>query len=249
MSRIVSGLSLVAMLLIMLLPGSAVAQPLLPCHFYGDVTVNGEYVPDGTTVTASIDGVVDDWSTTTFTFEGKSVYAIDVPGDDPATPEREGGLEGDTVHFTVSYAGQGLPAAVAVWSQGASVLLNLAVTTYTLVVTSDGCCSINVEYDAVSDTVPAGQARDFILPYWTDVTLYADDSDICCDFVEWTVDGAPVPGNTVRVVMYENHTAVATCSAPPPPMVPTINQWGVFAMTALFAGLLVWMVRRRELAS
>jgi parallel beta-helix repeat protein len=38
--------------------------------------------------------------------------------------------------------------------------------------------------------------------------------------------------------------------APPsPPGVPTMNHWGIVAMTTLFAGLLVWTVRRRRLAS
>jgi len=34
-----------------------------------------------------------------------------------------------------------------------------------------------------------------------------------------------------------------------PPMVPAVSDWGIAAMTALFAGLLVWTVRRRRLAS
>jgi hypothetical protein len=34
-----------------------------------------------------------------------------------------------------------------------------------------------------------------------------------------------------------------------PPMVPTVSEWGIAAMIALFAGLLVWMVGRRRLAS
>jgi parallel beta-helix repeat protein len=36
--------------------------------------------------------------------------------------------------------------------------------------------------------------------------------------------------------------------APTPPGVPTVNHWGIVAMIALFAGLLVWRVRRRRLA-
>jgi hypothetical protein len=34
-----------------------------------------------------------------------------------------------------------------------------------------------------------------------------------------------------------------------PPMIPAMNQWGIIAMIAVFAGLLVWMVRRKRLAS
>jgi parallel beta-helix repeat protein len=37
--------------------------------------------------------------------------------------------------------------------------------------------------------------------------------------------------------------------APPPPGVPTVNHWGIVAMITLFAGLLVWTVRRRLSAS
>jgi len=35
----------------------------------------------------------------------------------------------------------------------------------------------------------------------------------------------------------------------PPPGVPTVNEWGIVAMISLFAGLLVWTVRRKRLAS
>jgi len=37
--------------------------------------------------------------------------------------------------------------------------------------------------------------------------------------------------------------------APGPPGVPTLTHWGIVAMITLFAGLLVWTVRRRRLAS
>jgi hypothetical protein len=36
---------------------------------------------------------------------------------------------------------------------------------------------------------------------------------------------------------------------PAPPAVPTVNHWGIAAMIALFAGLLVWTVRRRRATS
>jgi len=37
--------------------------------------------------------------------------------------------------------------------------------------------------------------------------------------------------------------------APPAPKVPTVTHWGIVAMVILFAGLLVWMVWRRQHAS
>jgi parallel beta-helix repeat protein len=39
------------------------------------------------------------------------------------------------------------------------------------------------------------------------------------------------------------------CREAPPAAVPTVNHWGIVAMITLFAGLLVWRVRRRRLAS
>jgi hypothetical protein len=34
--------------------------------------------------------------------------------------------------------------------------------------------------------------------------------------------------------------------APTPPGVPTVNHWGMVAMIVLFAGLLVWSMRKRR---
>jgi hypothetical protein len=34
-----------------------------------------------------------------------------------------------------------------------------------------------------------------------------------------------------------------------PPNIPALNNWGIMAMIAMFAGLLVWTVRRKRLAS
>ncbi len=42
---------------------------------------------------------------------------------------------------------------------------------------------------------------------------------------------------------------IVTICKRPPAMVPAVNQWGIVAMIALFAGLVVWTVRKRRLAS
>ena len=39
---------------------------------------------------------------------------------------------------------------------------------------------------------------------------------------------------------------VVTYSTPPTPRVPSLSQWGMVALISLFAGLLVWTVRRRR---
>ncbi|MFQ5858192.1 MAG: hypothetical protein ACE5LU_21525, partial [Anaerolineae bacterium] len=88
--------------------------PPLPASFYGTVTVAGADVPAGIPVSAWIDGVMHA-ETNTFRHEGRTMYAVDVPGDDPATPEVEGGRPGDTVVFHVG----GLKAdQTAVWQGG-----------------------------------------------------------------------------------------------------------------------------------
>ncbi|MCD6519007.1 MAG: C1 family peptidase, partial [Anaerolineae bacterium] len=71
-----------------------------PATFSGEVTLNGEPVPEGTQVTAWIDGV-QVASTTTTMQNGRSRYTLEVPPDDPSTGEREGGRDGEVVRFKV----------------------------------------------------------------------------------------------------------------------------------------------------
>ncbi|MBW6465865.1 MAG: choice-of-anchor J domain-containing protein [Brevefilum sp.] len=102
-----------------------------PSSFYGQVKINNENVPDGTVVSAWIDGVP--YATTnTYTHEGHSVYALDVPGDDPATlDEIEGGQDGDTVVFKI---GELELAAdqTGTWASETSVNLDLSVMVVTV---------------------------------------------------------------------------------------------------------------------
>ncbi len=102
-------------------PSIPTMQPQPPSKFYGTVMVDGEYVSDGTVISAWISGTQYE-TTTTFTYEGQSVYVIEVPGDDPDTPEVEGGVDGDTVVFKIN----DLTAdQTGTWMMGSSVQLNL----------------------------------------------------------------------------------------------------------------------------
>ena len=104
-----------------------------PCRFYGTVQVNGAYVPDGTLITAWVEGDVT-WVSASFTYTGsttESVYVLDVPGDDPLTTEKDGGVENDVVSFSVKYGGIDLPAGSGVWHMGTWQQVNLQAQTQT----------------------------------------------------------------------------------------------------------------------
>lgn len=124
-----TGLALALLLaLSFVVPAIADQPPRIPAGFYGTVQINGEYVTDGTIVSAWINDV-QYAETTTFTTtinsEQVSVYTLEVPGDDPSTPEIEGGEEGDPIIFKVDGhdADQG-----GTWHEGTDTELNLHAT-------------------------------------------------------------------------------------------------------------------------
>ena len=99
------------------------AVPPTPSSFYGTVKDGGANVPDGTPVQAWIDGA-EYGSTTTITDgqTGDSVYTMDVLGDDPDNPGKDGGEAGDTIIFYVD--GRQAPQT-GDWQTGTNVELNL----------------------------------------------------------------------------------------------------------------------------
>jgi len=127
---LVTWLATIVVLIALLASGVAVAQGQEPpCRFYGTVQVDGAYVPDGTQVTASIDGMVLTWTTITKSSSPETVYVLDVPGDDSLTAERNGGAEGDVVRFNVRYGGRDLAAGAGVWHKGITQEVNLQAST------------------------------------------------------------------------------------------------------------------------
>jgi hypothetical protein len=82
---------------------SAATSTVLPnprSRFYGAIQQGGGPVPDGTVVSAWVNGNKVAESTTQ-THLGQSVFAIEVP---PDTPSNEGGVNGDTVVFKYNLA-------------------------------------------------------------------------------------------------------------------------------------------------
>lgn len=120
LSRI-SSLSLIVFIFSLFVVIPARAIPSMPSSFYGTVKVNNSNVKDGTLVQALIGGQVyaEGYSQT---YQGDSVYALDVRGDDSDTAAQDGGREGDAIQFKV---GGVLADQSAVWHSGTNVNLNL----------------------------------------------------------------------------------------------------------------------------
>lgn len=91
---------LLALVFSLSLATPALAMPGLPTAFYGSVTVGSGPAPDGTVISAQIEGV--EYASTT-TLGGKYGYSppFNVPGDDPETSVVDGGVTGDTVSFYI----------------------------------------------------------------------------------------------------------------------------------------------------
>ena len=99
--------------------------PSMPSSFYGLAGENGANVPIGTVISAWINGV-QYAETLSLSYNGNSVYTMDVPADDPGTPgTTEGGLEGDLVLFKIG----GIEAnQTGIWHGGTNQELDLSIT-------------------------------------------------------------------------------------------------------------------------
>ena len=112
---------LIACVVALLAAPPTFAIPSPASSFHGAINANGTNLPDGILIIAWINGEAYASGYTQIDL-GNSVYSLDVPGDDPDTPEREGGREGDTVQFESSGV---LADQVGTWHSGTSVQLDL----------------------------------------------------------------------------------------------------------------------------
>jgi hypothetical protein len=110
---------LLAVVALLLFPAIAVAQetpPDPPCRFYGDVMLDGQAVPDGTVIKATIGG--DEYTTTTpAEGYGASTYAIKIAEPSGAT------YDGATVTFMI---GAREAAQTGTWDLGSNVNVDLS---------------------------------------------------------------------------------------------------------------------------
>jgi hypothetical protein len=127
---------LASILCLCLLPGKSFpvqAMPPLPSSFYGTLTVNGSHVPAGLPVSAWINGVQYALSSSLLSETG-SFYAISIPGDDPATPQIEGGVANDLITFKIENL---VADQTGLWQSGSNLALNLTATGSTLNISSE----------------------------------------------------------------------------------------------------------------
>ena len=113
----------------------AFAVPPLPATFWGQVSLDGEAVPDGTQVTAWA-GAVQVAETVTQSYAGHAYWILHVASSDVWTPESDPPLlDGQTVSFRVD----GLIAdQTALWQSGASTEIDLTANLPTATPTATG---------------------------------------------------------------------------------------------------------------
>ena len=104
------------------------AVPQMPHQFYGTVSIDSAPAPEGTEVVARIANVTENFTTAVaanHTYGWSPEFYV--LGDDPDTPEKEGGNNGDTIEFYVA----GTWATNFTFSPGGHNELNLSVEVIT----------------------------------------------------------------------------------------------------------------------
>ena len=111
----------IAVLILALCAAPVVALPPIPSSFWGTITMNGARLPLSAELTAYVYGVKCGQAHI-FLYMGTTYYSISVNGDDPDTPEREGGREDDPIEFRLN----GVPlATTASWHGSTNVRLDM----------------------------------------------------------------------------------------------------------------------------
>jgi len=154
------------------LPPPPTPPPSIGWHmFYGDVSVGGSPAYDGTVVAAHIDGLSWETTTTGGSYGYSPVFYI--PSDNPGTPAKDGGINGDVVTFTVS--GMNV-TPTRIFSEDSATKLDLSlegmvaqVSGVTCEVNCDTLGSVTIElFAAGGDTAITGTTSDgsgnYVLP-------------------------------------------------------------------------------------
>jgi hypothetical protein len=112
LTKYASALFLSALALVVIVSISS-AQVPVPCIYYGTVKLDGESIPEEIQVSAWISET--EWIAQRWTEGGESWYGIEIPYDNPATPQRDGGAPGDVITFKI---GDVQADQTALWQEG-----------------------------------------------------------------------------------------------------------------------------------
>lgn len=98
-------------LVLLLAVAASAGPPPLPSSFWGVLTMNGARIALSAELVAYVDDVACG-KASLFLYQDTTYYSISVKGDDPDTPIREGGVDGDVVQFRLN----GVPlATTGIW--------------------------------------------------------------------------------------------------------------------------------------
>ena len=140
--------------------------PPNPHQVYGLVRVDGNFVPAGTPVSAWCNGIEVEEAFSK-EYEGESWYNLDIPGDNPDTPETDGCTNGDPVSFKIG----DLDADQTItWSAGGITELDLSA------VSTDPPSPHQVEgtVSANGDFVPEGT----LVSAWCGGVMFAENAAV-----------------------------------------------------------------------
>ena len=104
------------------------SPPPLPSRFYGEINITDNPPSVGDLVQVQIAGVSRVITTAITSQAGTLTYQIDVPGDVNGTPEKEGGVEGEVITFTINSR----VVATGAWHSGTNTRLEFHSTSIAL---------------------------------------------------------------------------------------------------------------------
>jgi len=224
----------------------ALAIPPLPSSFYGTVKVNGENVADGTVIKALINGQVFGTGYTQ-TYQGDSVYSLDVPGDDSSSTALEGGKHGDVIQFEIAGV---LAVETGTWTSATNVNVNLTTSVTALLNTPQATPT------PVPTQTPIKLPKTKKAPTSTSsvVSVPTQSLAVATTVVESAPTDAPteaqVPQQPTESVGQSNSKPTAIVQMSPTPVPPVSpeetdseNNILTSVIGVLLAGGMVWVVR------
>jgi hypothetical protein len=225
------------------------AVPGLPSSFYGEVKVNNKNVPDGTVIQAFIDGQAYAEGQT-LTYQGASVYTLDVPADDLETTSLEGGVEGDLVYFEI---GGVLAEQTGVWHAGTNENLDLSTTTTDQIAEPQATHSPVPTQTPISRAQPTntGSASGQILPTATALAQPAQSETETVDASSAVNTSAPVLKKSTEVVETSpTHTQLVPASSITEPLAGSESESSlpiflIVVVVAIASGGVTWFIRKK----